>query len=88
MHTVLNTGALPDGHETPISNSSAALVRMGFNPSALPRVDAIKGLTAAIVSECEKIRDDGGPGAREASIAISQLQGACMFAVAAATAHL
>lgn len=59
MHTNLITGALPDGHETPISNSAAEIVRMGFNPSSLPKVDAIKGLAAALISECEALRDEG-----------------------------
>ena len=61
MHTKLHTAAL-DGHETPISNSAAAIVRMGFNPSTLPQVDALKGLHAAAISECEAIRDAGGKG--------------------------
>jgi len=87
MHVVINTAAL-DGVTTPISDSAAKIVRMGFNPSSFPEVDRIKSLTAALVSECEAIRDEGGEGAREASIAITQLQRASMFAVAAATSKL
>lgn len=88
MHVKIATGALPEGAETHITNSAASLVRMGFNPSSLPQVDRIKALAAALISECEAMRDARGPGAREAAIAITEIQGASMFAVAAATAHL
>lgn len=87
MHVKIHTAAIPDG-ETAISNDAAALVRMKFNPSSLPQVDRIKALAAALISECEVIRDEASSGAREASIAITDLQKACMMAVAAATAHL
>jgi len=91
MHVRIRTVAIPDG-ETPITNSAAELVRMRFNPSDRPAVDRIKALAAALISECEAIREDaaenGGRGAREASIAITEAQAACMFAVAAATADL
>lgn len=85
MHVKINTPAL-DNAEVPITNGAAALVRMGFNPSRFPQVDRIKALAAALVSEAEAIKKAGGPGAREAAIAITEIQGACMFAVAAATA--
>lgn len=87
MHCLIRTAAIPDG-QTDISNTAAALVRMGFNPSKLEPVDRIKALAAALISECEAIRDAGGPGAREASIAITDMQKSSMMAVAAATAHL
>ncbi len=87
MHVTIHTAAIPDG-KTSITNSAAELVRMGFNPSRLESVDRIKALAAALVSECETIRNVGGKGAREASIAITEFQGASMFAVAAATADL
>jgi hypothetical protein len=71
----------------PVSTSAAALVRAGFNPSGNIRVGLLKTMAAAMISELETIRDDREhPGAREAAIAITQLQGASMFAVAAATA--
>lgn len=88
MHTNLITGALPDGHETGITTTSADTVRMGFNTSKLPAVDAIKGLAAALISELEQVRDQGGKGAREAAHAITLVQTASMFGVAAATAEL
>lgn len=87
MHVKIHTAAIPDG-ETSITPTAAALVRMGFNPSRLEPVDRIKALAAALVSECEAIRDGQGSGAREAAVAITQIQGASMFAVAAATAGL
>lgn len=88
MHVKIFTGALPEGAETHITGSAADTVRMGFNPSKMPRVDRIKALAAALISECEAMRDDGVGSAREAAIAITQVQGASMFAVAAATAGL
>lgn len=87
MHVTIHTAAIPNGTSS-ISNSAAELVRMGFNPSKVPAVDRIKALAAALVSECEAIRDARGKGAREAAIAITEIQGASMFAVAAATAEL
>ena len=87
MHVTIHTAALP-GETVTITNGAAELVRMGFNPSKLPRVDRIKALAAALISECEGIKAEGGKGAREAAVAITQFQGASMFAVAAATADL
>ncbi|WP_029375096.1 Acb2/Tad1 domain-containing protein [Oceanicola sp. S124] len=87
MHVKIHTAAVPDGEST-ISNSAASLVRMGFNPSRLEPVDRIKALAAALISECEAIRDGGGKGAREAAIAITDAQKTSMMAVAAATADL
>jgi hypothetical protein len=88
MHVTINTAALV-AEEVAITDSAAALVRMGFNPSTLPRVDRIKALAAALVSECEAVREENpGSAAREAALAITQAQTASMFAVAAATSHL
>lgn len=87
MHVIINTAAL-NQEQVPISNSAAELVRMGFNPSTLAPVDRIKALAAALISECEAIRSEGGKGAREASVAITEIQSGSMFAVAAATADL
>lgn len=87
MLVVVKTGALPEGRSVAIRTDAADLVRMGFNPSGRPQVDALKALAAALISEMKNIADDRShPGAREAAIAITQLQGASMFAVAAATA--
>jgi hypothetical protein len=87
MHIKIHTAALPDAQAT-ITDSAAKLVRMGFNPSTLHTVDTLKAIAAAFVSECEAIRDAQGPGAREAAIAITDMQKTSMMAVAAATAHL
>lgn len=84
MHVTIHTAALPD-ETAQITNSAADIVRMGFNPSSLPQVDAIKALAAALISACEGLK--AGPGAREAAIAITHAQTASMFAVAAATAR-
>lgn len=90
-HVIVNTGAVM-GAEVPVNSSAMQTVRLGFNPSKLERVDRIKSLAAALISECENLRDEakeaGSAGGREASIAITETQSACMFAVAAATANL
>ncbi len=87
MHVAIHTAAVPDGKSN-ISPAAAELVRMGFNLSRLESVDRIKALAAALISECEVIRDARGKGAREAAIAITEIQTASFFAVAAATADL
>ena len=86
MHVNIHTAAVPDGTST-ISNDALALVRGNFNPSKLEAVDRVKALAAALISECEAVRDARGAGAREAAVAITQIQGACMFAVASITAE-
>lgn len=85
MHVKIFTGALPDGHQTPIHNDAAELVRMGFNPSSLERVDAIKALAAALISECRIAAEEGGDQ-RGAATAITNIQQGAMWAVYAATA--
>ena len=87
MHVAIHTAAV-NGDVTSISNDAAARVRMGFNPSKRVNADRMKALAAAFMTECEIVRDAGGPGARDAAVAITQMQGASMFAVAAATADL
>lgn len=87
MHVKIHTAAIPEGM-TAISSTAAKTVRMGFNPSSIQRVDRLKAIAAAFVSECEAMRDERGEGAREAAVAITHMQTASMFAVAAATAHL
>lgn len=87
MHVKLHMGEETPA-ETHVSGSAADLVRYKFNPSGLSDVQRIKFLAAALISECEEIRDQKGEGAREAAIAITDLQKASMMAVAAATAHI
>lgn len=89
-HVIVNTGPV-QGKEVPVSTEAMDLVRLSFNPSSMERVAVLKSLAAAFISECEAIKAEaagGGKGGREASIAITEAQGACMFAVAAATANL
>lgn len=86
-HIIVNTGPVM-GEEVAVSDTAAATVRMKSNVSGLRDVDVLKSIAAAFITECERIRDAGGPGARDAAIAITKMQGASMFGVAAATAHL
>jgi hypothetical protein len=90
-HVIINTGAVM-GAEVAVNSSAMSTVRLGFNPSGLEQVDRIKSLAAALISECENLRDEANAaktaGAREASIAITEAQTACMYAVASATANL
>lgn len=96
MHVTIHTAAIPAGRVN-ISNGAAEMVRMGLKPPQPARVDRVQALAAALISECEAIRDDaisatvGGlpaRGAREASIAITEIQTASLFAVAAVMAAL
>ena len=87
MHVKLHMGEdMPA--QTAVNTSAADLVRYKFNPSGIEQVQRIKFLAAALISECENLRDGKGPGAREAAIAITDIQKASMMAVAGATAHL
>ncbi len=86
-HIVLNSGAC-NGVEVPISMDAAEKVRLKFNPSGLDRVDRLKSIAAAFISECEDMMTAADCDGREAAIAITQMQGTSMFAVAAATAGL
>ena len=87
MHIKLHMGE-ETPPETHVTGTAADLVRYKFNPSGLADVQRIKFIAAALISECEALRDAKGPGAREAAIAITDIQKASMMAVAAATAHL
>ena len=85
MHVKINTKDLND-HDVAIDDAAQQLVRLGFNPSGRTDVEVIKALGAALISKCNEIVDKEYLGTREAKIAITQIQGACMFAVAATTA--
>lgn len=69
-----------------LSQSAKDMVRAQFNPSGLTGVDEIKALFAALITRMEPIRDARGDGGRCAAIAITQIEGAAMWAVKAATA--
>lgn len=62
-------------------------VGMDFNPSADPRVAHLKQLFAKVIDELDELRAGSKPGelARLCSIAITEAQGAQMWAVKAAT---
>lgn len=92
MHVKIHTAAVPDGTTT-ITNAAAEIARMGFNPSKIERVDRIKALAAALISEIEGVED--GRAAmerpdilRETEAAITHVQIAAMLSVAAATRGL
>ena len=70
-----------------VSQTALDATRASFNPSKLPQVDGIKLLAAALITECEKIRDLG-KASREASIAITEIEAGAMWAVKAATKGL
>lgn len=67
-----------------VSATAKEAVRFSFNPSAIDRVATVKLLAAALIQECEEIRAEG-KAAREASIAITEIESAAMWAVKAAT---
>lgn len=70
-----------------VSATAKEAVRFSFNPSSIDRVAVIKLLAAALIAECENIRAEG-IAAREASIAITEIETAAMWAVKAATRGL
>ena len=77
-----------------ITEAALKQARYKFNPSSLARVDRIKLLIAALYSEMDAVSSEavGTEGAAviggEAAVAKTQIQGAAMWAVSAATAHL
>jgi hypothetical protein len=60
-------------------------VGLTFNPSGDDRVQRLKAMYAAIIDELNAMREDRSEQARLASIAITEAQGAQMWAVKAAT---
>ncbi|MCI5097522.1 MAG: hypothetical protein MRY77_14500 [Rhodobacteraceae bacterium] len=91
-HVIINTGPVI-GREVPVSTAAADMVRMKFNPSGSEDVDTLKSLAAAFVSVCadlsmEAAEADHASACREFAVAQTQMQTACMFAVAAATPRL
>jgi len=67
-----------------LSASSKEAVRLSFNPSGQDRVYSIKLAAASLIHILEEIRAEG-IAAREASIAITEIETATMWAVKAAT---
>jgi hypothetical protein len=85
--TITVTSQIGDhtAHQTVVSDKAKKAVRIGFNPSALPRVDRLKALAAAFITECENGQSEMPYAGREYAVAITEMQKASMFAVLAAT---
>ena len=72
-----------------ISPTAADAIRHKFNPSDRSDVAAIKDLTGTLITMLEGIRErKAGLAAREASVAITNIQTASMWCVLAATKGL
>lgn len=70
----------------PIENTfGGKAVGLTFNPSGDERVNRLKMLYADIINELDAMRGDRSEQARLASIAITEAQGAQMWAVKAVT---
>ena len=66
------------------TESALSIVRFKFNPSGLNSVNKLKVLAAAFITECEEVVKHTG-ASREGVTAITDMQKACMMAVAAAS---
>ncbi len=69
------------------SSIGALRVRLDFNPSGQPRVDAIKQDTAGLINLCEALKEEDQPE-RNRLVALAQkaFEEGAMWAVKAATA--
>ena len=83
LHNRLTKHVLPD-----VSDTAKTAVRLGFNPSADKTVEKTKILAAALITECENIRNNanGHVQSRWAALGITTAEEASMWAVKAATA--
>lgn len=70
-----------------ISETAKQAIRLAFNPSGDPRVVRLKMLAAAFITECQGVQAELPEGAREAAVAITNMQTASMWAVLAATTN-
>ena len=64
------------------------LVRADFNPSENDRVARLKQIAGALINECEVVREENPNAGRHASLAITAVEEAAMWAVKAATTEL
>jgi hypothetical protein len=71
-----------------ISTDGAEAVRFQFNPSGLDKVNRIKTLTAALITELQNQQKEYPAAGREFAVAITNAQTASMWAVLAATKGL
>lgn len=67
------------------SETSLLQVRAQFNPSGLSGVDRVKLFAAALITELEPIKAQGGEAGRCAAIAITHIETGAMFGVKAVT---
>lgn len=74
--------------EGSLSDTAKDAVRLTFNPSGNARVNLLKMLAAALITEYEWIMKDNPAATREAAVAITNLQTASMWGVLAATKNL
>lgn len=92
MHVTINTASLSN-EDVNISDDAAKLVRMSFNPSTMKRVDRLKALAAAFLSECDEVlaefqgKDCLPSAARSLAVAKTNMQTASMWAVLGATTN-
>lgn len=80
-------GPMHVGIEGTVTETSLRQVRHNFNPSGDSRVELLKSLAALFITECNDMRLSG-IGSREAAIACTEMEQACMWAVKAATSDL
>lgn len=90
MHVIINTASV-FGESVSITDDAAKLVRMSFNPSNFSRVNRLKALAAAFLSECDSIiaeyqgKESLPSAARSLATAKTNMQTASMWAVLGAT---
>ena len=68
-----------------VSDEAREAVRLKFNPSGLPRVDRLKRLAAAFITECDRVAAEVPDSGRSIAVAKTNMQTASMWAVLGAT---
>lgn len=78
-------GGKPDfAYQVVCSDTALAAVLFDFNPSTNVEVTVLKALCAALIRQMEDVRANGTPAkARNAAVAITEIEGAQMRAVKA-----
>ena len=92
MSVTIIDGLNSCGTEIEISTTAAALVGLGKNKvttsqhlDAMTQAENVKKLAAAMVTLCEDFREDTQAAGRAASIAITHIETAAMFATKSAS---